>query len=621
MNRSQVAALIGAFVVLSCTKDDTPTGARAPAPPSSVISDAVHEGGTPGFYFLPPMVSQPAFTGTFDADIATLNPQIAICDITNGLDTDCGGSSAGATPAVVVFTTVSTPAITLDATTPQYQVNWDTKAAGFVAGHSYRLHVRAGAAAARRELGFADILLTTTPGQAKHLASDGLIVLQDGRTLPVHFRIETGIPGSILVTAAAAQVPTGSTDMITATTVDLHGAPLTGAGITWSSATTPGAGVIASLSPAAGVTDNNGATTSLLTAGTAVGTATVTAASGALSGSVQIGVVDAGFTLAVGSVALGQYQSCGLTTAGAAYCWGDNSNGQLGFGSPGGQVPQPVAVIGGLRFKQITAGSLVTCGIVADGTAYCWGYNGQGALGIGFAGGEYAAPQQLATTVRFKQLSAGHNQTCGLDLNGTPWCWGDLYPSVVSGASPGTPYSLQGGLTFTMLSGLCGLSTAGDAWCWDGSIPPHQVPGGHKFTTISLGDQGCGLDAAGAAWCWDMIHDNPYDTPVQAAAGLTFVTIQVGTGHTCGLTANGSVYCWGRNNWGQLGDGTNNDSSTPVRVATNIPFAALAGALFIHDCGTTTGGAVYCWGNNDQGQVGDGTFVSRNMPTRVIPPN
>src|SRR5579864_5066633 len=187
-------------LMASCTRGEMPTATRVLSPPSFLISDAAHDGGTPGFYFLPPMVSQPAFAGTFDADIATLNPQVAICDVTNGPDTDCGGSTAGATPAVVVFTTTSTPAITVDLATPQYQVNWDTKATGFATGHTYRLHVSAGAPTARRELGFADLLLTTTPGRVKHLATDRLIVLQNGRTLPVHFRIETGIPGSLVVT-------------------------------------------------------------------------------------------------------------------------------------------------------------------------------------------------------------------------------------------------------------------------------------------------------------------------------------------------------------------------------------------------------------------------------------
>ena len=100
------------LIVEACASADRPTAPRLG--PEFAISDGVHEGGTPGFYFLPPIVAQPAFSGSFDADIATLNPQIAICDITDGPDSNCGG--AGGTSAVGVFTTASTPAITLDPT-------------------------------------------------------------------------------------------------------------------------------------------------------------------------------------------------------------------------------------------------------------------------------------------------------------------------------------------------------------------------------------------------------------------------------------------------------------------------------------------------------------------------
>jgi len=196
----RVARFLPALLFFNaCSSSDRPTAPRSG--PEFAISDAVHEGGTPGFYFLPPMVPQPTFSGTFDADVTTLNPQIAICDLTN--DANCGASSG----TLIVFTTTSTPAITVDLSTPQYQVNWDTQAAGFVTGHTYRVHVTATTGCgARRELGFADVLLTTTSGQVKQLATGDIIVLQDGRTLPIHVRIETGATGDCWT--AKASMPT-----------------------------------------------------------------------------------------------------------------------------------------------------------------------------------------------------------------------------------------------------------------------------------------------------------------------------------------------------------------------------------------------------------------------------
>src|SRR6266850_4480810 len=273
---SRVAWLIPALLIVeACASGDRPTAPRLG--PEFAISDGVHEGGTPGFYFLPPIVAQPAFSGSFDADIETLNPQIAICDITDGPDNNCGG--AGGTSAVIVYTTTSTPAITIDLTAEQYQVKWDTRAAGFDADHTYRVHVRAGASGARRELGFADVLLTT--GKAKKVATDDLIALKDGKPLPIHFRIEAGIAGSVSVSAATPSVATGGTDLLTATVQDLHGAPLANATVAWTVTAAPG--VVASLAPASGPT-------TLLTAGTTPGTAVVAATSAGLSATATVTV-------------------------------------------------------------------------------------------------------------------------------------------------------------------------------------------------------------------------------------------------------------------------------------------------------------------------------------------
>ena len=277
------------LTVAACSSSD-----RATAPqsrPEFNISDAVHEGGTPGFYFLPPMVDHPTFGGTFDSTISTLNPQIALCDVTNGPDTNCG--RADGTPAVIVFTTTSAPAITLDATTQHYHVNWVTKGAAFLAGHTYRVHVTAGASGARRELGFADVLLTTTPGQARNMQTGDLILLNDGSTLPIHFRIETGIPGSLTLSAPTSSVAVGNADVITSTVADLHGAVLAGATVAWTLATTPATGVADAtqpLNPTSGQTSTAGTTATTFKAGTTPGTATVTAASAGLSALVSVSV-------------------------------------------------------------------------------------------------------------------------------------------------------------------------------------------------------------------------------------------------------------------------------------------------------------------------------------------
>ena len=93
-----------AFIACSERRD-----AGGPAAPAALISDAGHDGGTPGFFFLPPLVTHVSPSGTFDADIATLAPAITICDVTDRPDTDCGGASVGATAAPSPSTCASRP--------------------------------------------------------------------------------------------------------------------------------------------------------------------------------------------------------------------------------------------------------------------------------------------------------------------------------------------------------------------------------------------------------------------------------------------------------------------------------------------------------------------------------
>jgi hypothetical protein len=220
--RWQCVALL--TLVAACVSGD----GRAPLGPDFAISDAAHSGGTPGFFFLPPMVPQPAVTGLFDADIASVNPGIVICEVTAGPDMDCGG----ATSALGSFTTISTPAIVLDG--DKYKVDWDTKEGDFSAGRTYRVRVLGGIGPNRRELGFADVLLTTEPGRVKNLATDETIVLNDGRTLPIHFRVEQGVivaPGNaraFQLTGLPASLVAGTAASVTVTARDGLGQVATG---------------------------------------------------------------------------------------------------------------------------------------------------------------------------------------------------------------------------------------------------------------------------------------------------------------------------------------------------------------------------------------------------------
>jgi len=109
-------------------------------------------------------------------------------------------------------------------------------------------------------------------------------------------------------------------------------------------------------------------------------------------------------------------------------------------------------------------------------------------------------------------------------------------------------------------------------------------------------------------------------TPTSVVGGLTFTSLALGAQHTCGLTSGGTAYCWGANEEGQLGDGTFAPRRlTPTPVAGGLTFTSLALGE-VHTCGLTSGGAAYCWGWNGGGQLGDGTTSPRSTPTPVARP-
>lgn len=406
----------------------------------------------------------------------------------------------------------------------------------------------------------------------------------------------------------------GETVQLSAVAKDACGETVTGQTFIWTSSN-------------AGVATVN--STGLVTAA-ASGISTITATTGAVSGDADL-TVRSEVTLTAMSAA--SNHTCGVTSAGAAYCWGSNYAGKLGIGHTIDRTTIPALVTGGLTFAVVSAGSEYTCGVTTSGAAYCWG-------------ARYASsPVLVEGAAGFASLSAGSEHTCALTGAGTAYCWGrNPHGQLGDGTTTfrNSPVLVSGGLTFVSLSAggshTCGVTAAGDAYCW-GSNVDHQlgdgtrtdrtspvlVSGGLMFASVRSGGlHTCGVTTSGTVYCWG---SNSYGqlgdgattgrtTPVEISGGHTFAAVSAGSAHTCGVTTEGAAYCWGHSFAGELGDGTTTDRTSPVLVSGGLTFTSVS-AGGSHTCGVTTNGIPYCWGWNAVGQLGNGGDNNSSVPTPV----
>lgn len=358
------------------------------------------------------------------------------------------------------------------------------------------------------------------------------------------------------------------------------------------------------ITPTVTWTASNGAVASVsssgLVSGRAEGTTTIRVAAGALSDSISLTVTEG---VRFATLVTGADHTCGLTSAGAVYCWGSNWGMQLGVETtshsctvpPSTQKrscsPRPVQVGGSIQFSALSSGGGHSCGLDAAGRAYCWGDNGWEQLGTrGDLLSRSATPVLVSGGRVFRALDAGGDFTCGLTDGNAAYCWGshawgELGTGDLELFSSYAPVAVVGGHEFAQpVSGwmhACGLTGSGEAYCW----------GENEIGTV-----GNGSVSPPGAWPAE-------PTPSLVTGGLTFSQLGAGIRYSCGLTTAGLAYCWGAGVRGKLGNGSTADHTTPVPVAGGLIWRSVSVGLE-HTCGFTTAGDSPCWGNNQVGQLG-----------------
>jgi alpha-tubulin suppressor-like RCC1 family protein len=263
-----------------------------------------------------------------------------------------------------------------------------------------------------------------------------------------------------------------------------------------------------------------------------------------------------------------------------------------------------------LGVESVAAGFVNTCALLTDGSAWCWGDNGYGQLGLGtmtgplscaspdiFSDAQFACattPVRIPDLTGVRRLVSGWSDVCGLMTNGDVKCWGDNeHGQLGDGTTTTRPL-------------------------------PAPVPGLHDVVMLSAGmATNCAL-AHGIIACWGSnsygqlgdgtTTDRWLPTPVAGLAGV--VSVSAGGTHTCALLGDGTVQCWGNNWYGQLGDGTTLDHALPAPVAGLSEVIAIS-AGDRQTCALEQTGSVLCWGQGytlGAGKTAEGAPLPQPVP-------
>ena len=285
---------------------------------------------------------------------------------------------------------------------------------------------------------------------------------------------------------------------------------------------------------------------------------------------------------------------CALLDDTSVRCWGNNEFGQLGDGTTT-QRTVPVAVSGISGAVQVAAGGAHSCAVLADMSVRCWGSNASGELGDGSTT-QRTTPVAVPSTTGVVELAAGVGHTCTVQGSGATRCWG---------------YNQDGRL--------------GDGTTTDRRTPVLVTGQTGIVQVIAGSAHSCALFATGTARCWGanaagQLGDGTTTgrssaAPVAGLAGA--IQLSAGSAHTCALLVTGQVSCWGSNANGQLGDGSTTQRSTPANVLT-LSDAVQVAAADSHTCAVRFSGSVSCWGAGGSGQLGGGaSLADRQQPSPV----
>ena len=372
----------------------------------------------------------------------------------------------------------------------------------------------------------------------------------------------------------------------------------------------------------------------------------------------------------------GGSHSVSVSSDGQVYAWGDNTHGQIGDGTHTGRtLPTGTAAPADVLFTQATAGRNHTAALDATGRIWTWGDNSDGQLGRGTVGGDDSTPGLAATgDTRFTQINAGDDHTIALDTTGHIWTWGnDTYGQLgrgTAGSATGTPAirpmpeGTPPGLVYTQIQAggnhSLAIANNGTLYAWGDDTygqlgdnktgtatatpspvrTPTGAPPSFTWLYLSAGKDhtlaiatdttanttavyAFGSGRHGQIGKFGAGADNPLPTKTDLPNGADILRVSAGGQTSQAIISTGTLFTWGSNTNSQIGDGTNTDRKQPVAITTpgraNFTWKRAAVGMS-HTLGIDSAGTLHTWGDNTHGQLGEGTDTPRSTPGKTTFP-
>jgi alpha-tubulin suppressor-like RCC1 family protein len=334
------------------------------------------------------------------------------------------------------------------------------------------------------------------------------------------------------------------------------------------------------------------------------------------------------------------------------WVWGYNNNGQIGDNTITLKNSPIQTVAGGTNWKQASKGQTHTSAIKTDGTLWSWGSNIYGQLGDSTSVKKSSPVQTIAGGTNWKQVSSGYSSSAAIKTDGTLWLWGGNFFGQL-GDTTNTDKSspiqtVAAGANWKQVAvgsrNTSAIKTDGTLWIWgynnngqlgdntrtSSSSPIQTVAGGTNWKQVTTGYTTTAIKTDGTLWLWGnnfngQLGDNTTankSSPVQTVSGgVNWQQVAGGQSHTLAIKTDGTLWAWGYNYYGQLGDNTRTNRSSPVQTVSGGTIWKQIATGNTHSFSIKTDGTLWAWGYNYNGQLGsgaNGVAASKSSPVQTI---